>query len=97
MHVDVADEGQSVGSGVSGERVLEGGEVCVLKFCEELITEVSVNVTKFVVFSTLFGVLAEEHLLVKGGCPFRDDGCATWVGKADEWVYGDEGVLCCCK
>ena len=36
MHVDVADEGQSVGSGVSGERVLEGGEVCVLKLCEYL-------------------------------------------------------------
>ena len=42
-------------------------------------------------------MLPEERLLVEGGCPLRDDGCATGFGRADEWVSGDEGVLSCCK
>ena len=57
--VEVAEEGQKSGSGVSGECVIEGGEVCVLKYREELITEGSVNITTFVVLLTLFGVLSE--------------------------------------
>ena len=50
-----------------------------------------------VVLSTLFGVLAEERLLVKGGCPRWDVGCATGVGRADEWVSVYKGVLSCCQ
>ena len=40
-------------------------------------------------------MLAEERLLVKGGCSLRDTGCATWFGRADEGVSGDKGLLCC--
>ena len=58
-----------------------------------MITEVSVNVTPFVVLLTLFGVLTGERLLVKGGCPLQDAGCATGFGRAYEWVSGDKGVL----
>ena len=94
VRVEVAEKGLCGGSRVSSERILERVEVCVLKFREELITEGSINVATFVVFSTLFGVLAEERVLVEGGCPRQDSGCATRVGQADEWVSGDEGVLC---
>ena len=93
----MAEEGQHGGSGISRESVLQGGEVCVLKFREELISEGSVNFTTFIVLSTLFGVLAEELLLVEGVCTLRDVGCATGVGQADEWVSGDKGVLSCCQ
>ena len=41
----------------------------------------------------LFGVIAEERLLVEGDCPRQDMGCATGVGWADKWDLGDEGVL----
>ena len=34
VRVEVDKEGKCGGSGVSGERIIEGGEVCVLKFCE---------------------------------------------------------------
>ena len=84
-------------SGVAGERILEGEEVSVLERFEELFAEDSVNVTTFVVFLTLFGVLVDNRLLVKGGFPCRDAGCETWVGRSDEGVSGDEGVLCCCE
>ena len=59
--------------------------------------EGSVNVTTFVILLTLFAMLAEDRLLVKGGCPCRDAGCATWVSRADEWVSRDKGVLCSFK
>ena len=64
-------------------RILEGGEVCVLKFCEGLILEGSVDVTTFFVLFTLFGVLEEERLLVEGGCSRWDVGCVTGVDRAD--------------
>ena len=48
---------------------LEGQEVRIFKLRQQLISECSVNITTFVVFSTLFGVLTEERLIVKGGCP----------------------------
>ena len=84
VRIEVAEEGQRGGSGVVGEHVLEGGEVSVLKHLEELVAECSVNITTLVVFSTLFGMLAEERLLGKGGSPQRYDGCTPWVGRADE-------------
>ena len=93
MCVEVADEGQFGGSRVAGEPVLEGGNVCVLKCREELISEGSINVITFVVLSTLFGVLAEERLLIEGVFPHQGVGCATGVGQADEWVLGDKGVM----
>ena len=74
MRVDVDEEGECGGSRVAGERVLDGGGLSVLKYLGELSTEGSVNVTAFVVFLKLFGVLAEECLLVEGGCPRRDAG-----------------------
>ena len=42
-------------------------------------------------------MLAEERLLVEGGCLRRDIGCATGVGRADEWGLGDKGVLSRCQ
>ena len=93
MCVDVAEEGQCGGSVVAGEQIIEGDELCVFKFCEELITEDSVNITTSVVLSTLFGILAEECLLVRGGCPRWDAGCATGVGRVYYWVSVDEGVF----
>ena len=57
------------GSGVARECVLERGEVRVLKFCEELVAASSVDVITIVVLLTLFSVIGEERLLVKGGCP----------------------------
>ena len=89
----MAEEGHHGGSGVDGESVLQGGEVCDLKCREELIPEVSVNVTIFVVLLTRFSVLAEERLLVEGCCPRQDMGCATGVSQADERVSEDEDVL----
>ena len=38
-------------------------------------------------------MLAEERLIVKGVCPRQDVGCATRVGRADEQVSVDKGVL----
>ena len=67
--------------------------MCVLKCCDEMISEVTADVTTFLALLTLFGVLAEERLLVEGYCPRRDVGCATRFGRADEWVLGDKGVL----
>ena len=69
--------------------------MCVLKLCEELISEGIVGVTTFVILLALFGMLAEERLLVKWGFPRRDVGCATGVVRADEWVSGEEVVLSC--
>ena len=97
MRIEIAEYGHCGDSRIAGELVLERGEVSVLKCLEELITKGSVNVTTFVVFSMLFSVLTEKRLLLEGGCPRRDSGCATWVGWADEWVSGDEGVLCLYK
>ena len=91
----MSDEGQRGCSGVAGERVLEGGEVSVLEHLEDLVAEGSVNVATFVVLSTLFSMLAEERVLVEGSCLLWDAGCATWVGRADEGVFGDKGILCC--
>ena len=68
---------------VAREGVLEGREVCVTKHSQQLIAECSVDVTTFVVLFTLFGVLAEERLLIEWGCPLRDGGRATGVGQAD--------------
>ena len=45
----------------------------------------------------MFGMLAEELLLVEGIFPHRDSGCATWLGQADEWFSVDKGVLCRCE
>ena len=45
----------------------------------------------------LFGMLAEERLLIEGGFPCRDVGCAAGVGRSEERVSGDEGVLGCCQ
>ena len=50
-----------------------------------MVTEGSADVTTLVVLSNLFGVLAEERLIVEGGRPHQDVGCATGVGRADEW------------
>ena len=97
MRVEVAEEGQSGGSRVVDERALEGGDVCVLKCREELITEGSINVTAFVVLLTLFGMLADERLLVERGCPCQDTGCETGISNMDEWVLGDEELLSSCK
>ena len=77
MRIEVAEEVQCGGSVVASERVFEGGEVCVLKFREELITEGIVNITTFVVLSTMFGMLAEERLIVEESCPRQYDGCVT--------------------
>ena len=41
----------------------------------------------------LFGVLAEERLIVEGGFPLQDMGCATGVGRANGWVSVEKGVL----
>ena len=71
---------------VAHECVLEEGEVCILKFREKLISEGSVNVNTLIVLLMLFGVLAEERLLVEGVFPRRDLGCATGVGQVDGWV-----------
>ena len=49
--------------------------------------EGSVNVTKFVILSTLFGVLTEERLLVEGGRPCP--GC--WVYNWG-WLGGRLGL-----
>ena len=90
----MAQEGQCGGSRVTSECVLEGGEVCALKCRDELIAEGSVDITIFVVFSTLFCVLSDEHLLVKGGFQRRGGGRLTGVGRADEGELTDERVLC---
>ena len=55
----------------------------------------SVDVTTFVALSTLFGMITEDCLLVKGGCPQWDVGRATGVGRADKWESGYKGVLSC--
>ena len=57
--------------------------------------EGSINITKFNILLTLFKVLAEERLLVEGGFPSQDAGCATRVDPTDEGVSGDEGVMSC--
>ena len=60
VRVKVTEEGQRDSSGVSCKCVLEVGELWVLKCCEKLISEGSVNVMTFIILSTLFGMLAEE-------------------------------------
>ena len=67
--------------------------MCVLKCCDEMISEVTADVTTFLALLTLFGVLAEERLLVEGGSPLRDSGCATGFGQENEWLSGDEDVV----
>ena len=42
-------------------------------------------------------MLTEERLLFEGGRPRRDIRCATGVGGADEWYFGDKGILICCQ
>ena len=53
MSIYVAEEGCSFGAAVARVHLIEGGEVHVLEGCEELVAEGSVNVTTFVVLSTL--------------------------------------------
>ena len=97
VRVEVSEDGQRGGSGVASEIVIQGGEVCVFKYIEEPISEGSVDVTTFVILSTLFSVLTEESLLLKQGCPCQDVCCATGVSRAYEWVLGDEGILGRCQ
>ena len=75
--------GERGGSGVAHECVLERKKIRVLKCREELIAEGIVGVTAFIVLSTLLGVLTDERLLVKGGCPLQDGGHTTSVSQAD--------------
>ena len=42
-------------------------------------------------------MLTEERLLVEGDCTRQDLGCATGVGRADEWVSRDKDVLSHCQ
>ena len=51
-----------------------------------MISEGSVNVTTFFVFTTLFGVIAEDQLIIKGGCALWDVCFATGVGQANGLV-----------
>ena len=72
-----------------------GGRGMCLQILRGADSRGSVDVTTFVILSTLFGMLTEERLLIEGGCPCQDVGCATGVGQADERVLGYEGVLGC--
>ena len=67
--------------------------ISVVKRRQQLIAECSVNVKIFIVLSTLFEVLAEDRLLIKGGCTRQDVGSATRVGRADEGDLDDKGVM----
>ena len=62
-----------------------------------MISEGSVNVTTFFVFTTLFGVIAEDQLIIKGGCPLWDVCFATGVGQANGLVSGDKVILRHCQ
>ena len=59
VRVQVAQELERGCSGVAHERVLEGREVVVVERRQYLIAEFSVDVTKSIVFLTLFGVLTQ--------------------------------------
>ena len=50
-----------------------------------------------VVLLTLFGVIVDERLLVKGGCTHRDGGSLNGVGWAYEGELNDEHRLCRCQ
>ena len=82
MIVEVAEELERGCSGVARGVVPEGQEVSVVKHRKRLVAECSINITIFIILSTLLGVLAEERLLVEGGCPRRDGRRATEVGRA---------------
>ena len=97
MIVEVAEELDHGCSGLARGVVLEGQEVSVVKRLQRLVAECSINITIFIILSTLLGVLAEERLLVEGGCPRRDGRRATEVGRAYEGDLADNGVLSHCQ
>ena len=51
----------------------------------------------FIALLTLFSVLVEERLLVEGVFPRQKMGCATRVGRENEWVSEDKGILSRCQ
>ena len=59
--------------------------------------EGNVNVTTLVVLSTMFRMLSDEFLFIKGGCPCGDGGCSAGVGWADEEYLADERVFRRCQ
>ena len=79
--------------GVTCERVIEGGELGVLKFSQQLIAEYGFDVATLVILTTFLRVLSDELLLVEGGCPRRDGGRSTGVGQADEGGLNEERAL----
>ena len=83
MLVQVDQELDCSRSRVSCEGVIERLEVSAVERRQQLIAECSVNVKIFIVLSTLFEVLAEDRLLIKGGCTPQDFGSETRVGRAD--------------
>ena len=62
-----------------------------------MVAEGSVDVVTLVVLSTLFGVIVDERLLVKGGCTHRDGGRLNGVSWAYEGDLNDKRVLCRCQ
>ena len=73
--------------------MLEGGDVRVLKFIQELIAEYGVDVLTFIALTTLLRVLLDDFILVKGGRTLRDGRRLTGVAWADKRYWSDERVL----
>ena len=93
--IDIYEEGQWCGAGVSFERMLEGGGgVCVPKVRIELFVEGNIHFTRLVILLTLSHVLLGELLLVKGVSPCWDGECLTGFGLSDGRDLSDEHVLC---
>ena len=80
---------------VARKPMLEGGNVGVLEFRQELVAEGGVDVTTLVVLLPLFRVLSYELLLVEGGFPRKNGGHSTGVSRADEGDLADKRILRC--
>ena len=62
-----------------------------------MVSDISVDITTLFVLLAMFCVLADERLLVKGGCPLQDGGRSTGISHTDEGYLTDERVLCHCQ
>ena len=60
-----------------------------------MVADISVDITTLFVLLAMFCVLADEHILVEGGCTCRYGGRSTGYGWSDEGGFTDEHILCC--
>ena len=91
--VEVGNQVQLCDGVVSPERVLVGGKLGSVKNHQDMVAQGEIHIPALVVMVTVFLILLEQSLLVKGGRPLRYGKFSTEVVWADEWNNDEKRIL----